>query len=225
MRAPLGWFLLSTVLIRLIPTEAQADQREIDCFMAMVNSDEDENMFLNYSEFLHWMAAASDGCLTITDLLDFEQFSNFQEIACSCNDYPQTNNTDLPCVSCGSGSNTPAGAAVIALPGVYPYTYTSKACSSMLAIIDHLCINESIQLELTASPITRAPATIAPVATKLTTSVPVVAPAASIETVAPFLESGTTVPPVVDSPSDSLLLWLLCHQPPPFHLLHRRSPI
>jgi len=202
MRARSGWFLLSTVLIRLIPSKAQADQREIDCFMAMINSDKDENMFLNYSEFLHWMVEASDGCLTITDLLNFDEFSNFQEIACTCNDYPQINNTDLPCVSCGSGSNTPAGAAVIALPGVYPYSYNSKACSSMLAIIDHLCHNESIWLELTASPITRAPATNAPVATMPTTSAPVAAPASSIEPVAPFFESDTTVPPVVvNSPS------------------------
>jgi len=206
MRAALGWVLLSTFLARLVPTQAQADQRELDCLVAMVNSNDDDNMFLDYTEFLHWMVASSDGCLKFTDLLDFEEYTYFQQIACTCNDYSQPNIPDLPCVRCNGGSTTEE-TGVIALPGVYPAdrypgTYAMNACRIVLARIDYLCINDGVRLEPTASPVTRAPVTASPVTTTMATSAPVLATPAPIETGAPSpgAVSITTDAPVVDSP-------------------------
>ena len=191
MRATLlGWWvplLFVSVSIRRLappPVHAQVDdlrQREIDCLVAMLGSNTDTNLFLNYAEFLNWMVATSDGCLTVTDVMGLELYGAlFQQIACTCNDYPTpaSPQLQLPCISC---DDSDAAAAVIALPGVYPANdypgaYTVDACRSLLAVIDDLCVDGALRLEPTRSPVVVLDATTAPVAVSTSTEAPVTFP-------------------------------------------------
>jgi len=150
----------------------------------MLGSNTDGNLFLNYAEFLNWMVATSDGCLTVTDVMGLELYGAlFPQIACTCNDYPtpESPQLQLPCVSCDDDSASDA--AVIALPGVYPANvypgaYTVDACRSLLAVIDDLCVDGAVvRLEPTRSPVVVVrDATTAPVAVSTSTGAPVTFP-------------------------------------------------